>query len=89
MKTRKAALLFVSGTVLGIFLALCLGAADKSTESPKKEPSRLQLVSYPAGTTGIFDPDSGKLYMYDVNLVNCFMIREVGTLGAPMRQLRN
>ena len=97
MKTRNAAWLFLAGAIAGLSLALCLGAAEKKTEKPeaaKPEPpkadwSHLKVVTYPSGTTGFFDPDTGKLYLYDVDLVQCFMVRELTALGAPLRRIRD
>jgi hypothetical protein len=85
MKTKNAVGLVIGGMLLGVCITLCLGAGADS----RKETSRLQIVTYPAGTTGIFDPDKGRLYLYDINVANCFMIREITTLGEPMKQLRN
>ncbi len=81
--------MFVCGALFGISIALCVGAADKSSDSPKNDRSRLQVVSYAGGGTGIFDPDAGRLYLYDANLVNCYAIRDITTLGEPMRRVRN
>ena len=85
MKTKNGGLIMVCGMLLGACIALCLGAEENS----KKEPARLQIVTYPAGTTGIFDADAGKLYLYDVNVVNCFLVREITTLGEPMKRVKN
>jgi len=85
MKKKNAVWLVVGGMVLGAGITLCLGAA----ESPKKDPSRVQIVTYPTGTTGFFDPDTGRLYVYDMNVASCFMIREITTLGGPMKLVRN
>ncbi len=84
MKTSKAGLIFVCGAVLGLSLALCLGAADKAAEAQKTDWSRLKIYSYPAGTTGFFDPDAGTLYVYDINLERCLFVRELKTLGQPL-----
>jgi len=84
MKTSKAGLIFVCGMVLGLSLALCLGAADKAAETPKSDWSHLKIFTYPSGSTGFFDPDSGRLYVYDVNLERCSFVRELKTLGQPM-----
>jgi hypothetical protein len=105
MKKRNAALLFVCGMCLGISLALCLGATGKATNSPAQLPaqssaqppaqppakdwSRLKIVGCAGGQTGLFDPDTGRFYMYDVTMVNCFAIRELTTLGEPMKQIKN
>ena len=85
MKNTKNVGLVMGGMLLGACITLCIGAAEEA----RKEPSHLQIVTYPAGTTGIFDPDKGRLYLYDINLAKCFMIREITTLGAPTRQVRN
>jgi hypothetical protein len=87
MKKRNATWLFVWGAISGLALALCLGAEQK--EVPKPERSRLTILVYPSGATGFFDPDTGKLYLYDMNLEYCNVIREITTLGGPMRRLRN
>jgi hypothetical protein len=88
MKKRNGAILFLSGLALGVSLALTLGASDKNPE-PVKTESHLQIVAYPAGTTGIFDPDSGTIYLYDVNLANCYSIRKIVKPGSPMQRLMN
>jgi hypothetical protein len=85
MKNRNTFLALIGGVLLGASLVLCIAAAENS----KKDTSHLQVVSYPSGATGIFDPDNGKLYLYDINLVNCYEIREIATLGDPLRRTRN
>ena len=92
MKKRSAVWLFTSGGVCGLALALCLGAAEKKSapsQSPKPDWSRLQVFSYPNSLTGVFDPDTGRLFMYDINVEECYAIREITTLGLPMRRLKN
>ena len=86
MKKRNAAWLFVCGAISGLVLAVCLGAAER--ETPKTDWSRLKVLSYSSGFTGFFDPDTGRLYLYDVNLEQCQVIREITKLGEPMRRLR-
>ena len=85
MKKKNAVGLVLGGMLLGVSVMLCLGAAEET----KKEPARLQIVTYPAGTTGLFDPDTGKIYLYDINLQNCVQIRQVGSLGDPMKRIKN
>ena len=84
MKTRTAVLLFVSGILLGISLTLAIGAGT----APNPSRSRLTVFTYPSGTTGFFDPDTGRLYVYDMNLATCISVREIGTLGDPLRPVR-
>ena len=89
MKARKSVLWFVCGILLGVTLTLCLGAADKSAEPQKKDWSKLKPVSFSSGVMGLFDPDSGRMYLYDINLVNCYAIRELTALGEPMTRIKN
>jgi hypothetical protein len=97
MKTQKAGMIFSSGMILGLSLALGLGAAQKAKDAPAKETpppaetpktdwSRLKFIGYPNGVTGIFDPDTGTFYLYDVNLDRCFFIRELTALGEPLKR---
>ena len=83
MKNRKLVSTFVCGVLLGLTLALCVGAQDKP-KKPKSDWSRLKVVGYPNGT-GFFDPDTGKMYVYDDRLMGCFITRQLVTLGEPMQ----
>jgi hypothetical protein len=89
MEKRNVAWSFLGGIVFGLSLALCLGAADKKAEAPKAEWSRLQVVGYASGVTGIFDPETGKYYLYDANVERCYAIREIRNLGEPLIRVRN
>jgi len=89
MRIPKSIGLFLSGTLGGLALALCVAATGKPEASPKPDWSRLKMVSYPSGATGFFDPDNGRLYLYDGNLRNCYQIRELRALGDPMNFIRN
>jgi len=89
MKKRNAVLLFICGMWLGISLALCLGATGKAANPPAKDWSRLKIVGFAGGTTGLFDPDTGRLYVYDIDLEKCFAIRELTTLGESMTRIKN
>ncbi len=82
MKNGKLVSTFIGGLVLGLTLALCLGAEDKP-KKPKSDWSRVKVVGYPNGT-GFFDPDTGKMYVYDDRLQGCFIIRQLVALGQPM-----
>jgi len=93
MKKRNVAWSFLGGIVFGLSLALCLGAVEKKGEDPKLDPkpdwSRLKIVSYANAATGIFDPETGRIYLYDLNLERCYSIREIRALGEPMVRIRN
>ena len=85
MKTKNTSFIFACGALLGLSLALCLGAVEKTKtaapEPAKKDWSKLKFVAYPNGGTGIFDPDSGTIYVYDSDLQNCYLVRQITTLG--------
>jgi hypothetical protein len=84
MKKQNSILAFACGALLGVGLMLCIGAAEKETAPPKKDWSRLHLVTYPSGTTGFFDSATGMLYLYDADLRNCYLTRQLTALGAPL-----
>jgi len=48
----------------------------------------LQFYAYASGLTGIFDRNSGRLYIYDTDLTKCIAIRQLNRLGDPMRKLK-
>ena len=50
-------------------------------------PSVVPFVT-PSGLVGLFDQKDGKMYLYDANLNECFMITQVTTLGSPMTKLK-
>lgn len=88
MKIRNTVYGFVAGMVLGVFLSLTSGVFGQNTTTPKKDWSHVSVVTYPSGATGFFDQSTGRLYIYDANWQYCFAIREVTTLGEPLRALR-
>ena len=83
MKTKLMALTLTCGVLLGFLVAAGLGAMEKPKDLPKKDWSRLQIVAYPNGGTGFFDPDSGTLYVYDSELRQCYLVRQLINLGDP------
>ena len=89
MRKQTVGIIVTCTVLLGTGLALYTRAEDKPAGSPKKDWSRLQVVTYASGLTGFFDPASGKLYLYDSNLENCFIIRELTELGEPLKKLKN
>ncbi len=89
MSKRIVGLLLICGVLLGASLVLCTGISNKATEGSKKDWSRLRIVTYASGLTGFFDPDTGRLFVYDSNMENCFIIRELTELGEPMKKLKN
>ncbi len=95
MKNQNAGLMFLGGTLLGIALTLCLGAATKDSPAKntaptetvtkvEKTPAPIQVVSYPNGATGFFNPENSTIYLYDANLRNCYMTRHIAKLGEPL-----
>ena len=89
MKIPKAAVMFACGLLLGVTLTFCLGAADNApAPAPQTDHSKLQVVAFSSGVLGIFDPGTGRLYLYDDALERCYSIRELKTLGAPLVHIR-
>lgn len=101
MRTPVTALTFTSGAVLGLTLALCLGAVQnpkpgltnqtliqpvQSSTAAPTDWSRLKFFAYPNGGTGIFDPATGTIYVYDSDLNRCYLVREIRILGEPLRK---
>jgi len=91
MKNAKIGWVFVSGVLLGVAATLCVGASGKDTPSkitnetgPKKDLSHVQVVSYPNGGTGFFDPETATIYVYSSDLKNCYMTRQITSLGEPL-----
>jgi len=87
MKKIGIALIAV-GLVLSAVIFTSLALAEGKAE-PKQDWSKLKVVTYTSGATGFFDPDTGKLFVYDANMENCLLIRQLVTLGEPMRRLNN
>jgi hypothetical protein len=88
MKKMKTTWVFLSGLVAGLVLTLCIGAAEKD-KTADNDLSKLQWIGYPSGATGVFDPATGKLYIYDSNVQYCNIIREMKVVGDPMTRVRN
>ncbi|TAL00915.1 MAG: hypothetical protein EPO07_09075 [Verrucomicrobia bacterium] len=80
---QQTTLALTAGALLGFAAAVGLGAAEKGKETAKKDWSRVQVIAYPNGGTGFFDPDSGTMYVYDSDLRGCYLIRQVVNLGDP------
>jgi hypothetical protein len=63
-------------------------ATPVTATPPRHDWSKLKTMTFSTGVMGFFDPDTGRIYMYDVNLENCYSIREMTELGEPMRRVR-
>ena len=86
----KRVTIFVTATFIiaciAIFTSVVLAQDNDKT---KQDWSKLKIVTYSSGVTGFFDPDTGKLYLYDANLERCLTLRQLTELGEPMTKLRN
>lgn len=88
MERYKPIIFLFVGMLLGVLLMHC-------TQTFAKDDFRgsniyfesLKLITYPSGATGIFDPGTGKLYLYDSKLESCFMVRKLRKLGADMIEI--
>lgn len=94
---KKAALITVVTCLLAgvvVFVSTAF-AQDKNKAKAKaaveaevdQDWSKLKVVAYSSGLTGFFDPDTGKLYIYDSELNKCF-IRQLTELGEPMKKIK-
>ena len=89
----------VRAMLLSVLIALLLLAAvDLLPRRPahaqqqaeaKKSWSHVQVVTYASGLTGFFDTKTGRLYLYDANVEQPFIIREIDELGKPLKRIRN
>lgn len=50
--------------------------------------SNYQVVAYGSGLTGFFDPDSGILFVYDAQIRDCIMIRQLVVPGKRLRKIK-
>ena len=86
MKKRIASL------IAGLLVVAAIGvtiAFAQETQVAKQDWSRLKIVTYQSGLTGFFDPDSGRLYVYDAHIENCIMVRQLVRLGEPLVRITN
>lgn len=97
MKSSFSATSFLGGTLCGLVLALCVAAVQNPnapvTNPPPAPPIQaasawadLKFVAYPNGATGIFDPATGMLYLYDSELNRCYQTRKLRALGDYMQR---
>ena len=101
MKKSFTSLTFVGGALFGVVLTLCLAAAPNQKAAPTNQPvaapvpapaveapalARLKFFAYPNGGTGIFDPLTGVIYVYDSDLNRCYLTKRLQTLGEPMQR---
>jgi hypothetical protein len=86
MKKLQGSVLFLLVLAAGIALV-----ATRSTDAQTSTPtaSTLQIVSYASGLTGVFDPSTGRIYLYDANLEHCVAVREIVAPGESMKRLKN
>ena len=82
---KKAGLAALAACLIVGAIALASTLFAQGVAPPKKDWSRLQVVTYSSGLTGFFDPESGKLYLYDAKLEKCYAIRQLVRLGQPLR----
>jgi hypothetical protein len=83
---RKWTFGLIVGAVMGIASVLLIGALNAQT--PDAAPvgvnlNALKIIPYANGTTGFFDPQSGKIYLYAANFETCFAVYQLQKLGDP------
>ncbi len=78
----------LAGAVLGLAFGSLQNSDAEETTERKAAGSNLQIVTYGTGMTGIFDPETLRIYLYDSNLVNCVAIREIEAPGEAMKRIK-
>jgi hypothetical protein len=61
-------------------------APPVSAPAPKFD--HLRFFTYSNGATGVFDTTDGMLYLYDTNLLNAPIARQLVKPGEPMKRVR-
>lgn len=78
--------------IIGLLFAVILASQTLWAQTQSADDngmSRLKLFAYPSGFTGIFDPATGMIYVYDTDLHECHSVRKLVTLGDPMLQVND
>lgn len=80
--------------VIVIVAAVAIAALWPRSAVPAQQPAQkswphIQIVAYASGLTGFFDTKIGRLYLYDANLDQPAIIREIDELGKPLKKIRN
>lgn len=72
-----------------VLVCVTLRALPVRAAEGASQASRVLVFTYASGLTGFLDQNTGKIYVYDANLKNCVLIRNMRNLGQPMEQLKN
>jgi len=89
MWTRTTAVSVLIGALIVTLALVPFLGTSTAAEPTEPDWSQLKVVAYRSGMTGFFDPESGKLYIYDANVEQCLIIRELDELGKPMKRVKN
>ena len=89
MWTRTTSVSILLGAVIAGLFLVPLTATSGADQAAQPDWSQVQVVTYSSGLTGFFDAATGKLYLYDANLDECMVIREVEELGKPLKKIKN
>ncbi len=85
-RSMKSAAVLLATLACGAALGQVGGAAPSTAGAT---PHPVQMVTYASGLTGFYDAVAGMYYVYDANLENVVLVRQVTTLGEPMKRLKN
>ncbi len=86
---RKIVAVVVMCAIVGLAVAIAVPRIlAKDNTGTKQNWSGLKMVTYYSGLTGFFDSDTGRFYLYDANLENCVIIRQITALGEPMKKVK-
>ena len=53
----------------------------------KTDFSNVQVIAFPNGQVGLFEKSTGKLYIYNEGLTNCYIVLKISQLGQPFERI--
>jgi hypothetical protein len=89
MKSGKMIMLLAAICLVCTSAILMMATVRAAQQQGQAIYSSLEIVGYASGLTGLFDPSTGKFFLYDANLENCVAVRQISELGKPMKRIKN
>jgi hypothetical protein len=82
--------LIVSVIVISVIVVVwAIYAFAQYAQTSDRDWSNLRIITYASGLTGFFNPDTGMLYVYDLNIEKPIMVRQLVGLGASMIKVKD
>jgi hypothetical protein len=83
---KKVTVITLMGCLLVGVAILVFTAWARDDDAPPHDWSKLKIVPFTMGQIGFFDPDTGKLYIYETN-GKCRGISQLTELGEPLKMM--